>query len=190
MDPSEKHSDIRQKTHQTAVVIIPPNAVWQPIQEIRRQYDRHYRRWMPHINLLYPFLPQEAFPELQPSFQNVCTNFPAFELTLSTIRFFRHRRGNYTLWLQPEPPEPLIRLQQKLLDIVPECADVSRHTGGYTPHLSIGQAAGKEALQQLLDELSPSWKPLAFSVDCIYFIRRDNPPNDIFQIAQRISLGT
>ena len=52
-----------QKTHTTAAVLIPPEDVWGPIQAIRREHDRQFRRWMPHITLLYPFRPREQFPQ-------------------------------------------------------------------------------------------------------------------------------
>jgi hypothetical protein len=56
------------KTHHTAVVAIPPPEVWSPIQAIRRQHDRNVQRWMPHITLIYPFMPRkhcgEALPRL------------------------------------------------------------------------------------------------------------------------------
>ena len=35
------------KTHKSAVVIIPPEEIWEPIQKIRRLYDRQGHRWMP-----------------------------------------------------------------------------------------------------------------------------------------------
>ena len=40
-------------THTTAVVVIPPDDAWPPIQALRQRYDRQFRRWMPHITLLY-----------------------------------------------------------------------------------------------------------------------------------------
>ena len=43
------------KTHTTAVVLIPPESVQPPIQAIRSVHDRNFLRWMPHITLLYPF---------------------------------------------------------------------------------------------------------------------------------------
>jgi hypothetical protein len=43
-------------THHTVIAVVPPEQVWGPIQDIRRRHDRqHIRRWMPHVNLLYPF---------------------------------------------------------------------------------------------------------------------------------------
>ena len=47
-------------THESAIVLIPPQEVWEPIQAIRRVHDRQVRRWMPHVTLLYPFLPGAA----------------------------------------------------------------------------------------------------------------------------------
>ncbi len=44
-------------TYTTGLVVIPPEAAWPPIQAIRAEHDRKLRRWMPHITLIYPFLP-------------------------------------------------------------------------------------------------------------------------------------
>ena len=177
------------KTYQSAVVVIPPDSVIAPIQEIRRQYDRHFRRWMPHINLIYPFRPTEMFADLLPRFRDTCSKHPLFSITLKEIRYFRHRRENYTLWLHPEPTEELLRLQQSLVRLVPDCDDVSRHAGGFTPHLSIGQVQGKHRMEALLSRLQQKWQSVSFTVAEIYFIRRDAPPNDVFKIVNCIGLG-
>lgn len=43
------------KVHQSAICIIPPKNIWSQIQAIRAVHDKSYIRWMPHINLMYPF---------------------------------------------------------------------------------------------------------------------------------------
>src|SRR5262245_33290170 len=92
-------------THLTAVAAVPPEAVWGPIQDIRRQYDRQFRRWMPHVNLLYPFRPRPDFPPGAEGLTATCRGVGPFEVTLAEFRFFRHGSGRCTLWLAPEPAE-------------------------------------------------------------------------------------
>jgi hypothetical protein len=62
------------KTHHTAFAIVPPEEVWGPIQAIRRRYDRQIHRWMPHINLLYPFRSRADFPNATPTHVDVCAS--------------------------------------------------------------------------------------------------------------------
>jgi hypothetical protein len=54
------------KTPNTAVVLIPPQELWEPIQAIRRVHDLHVERWMPHVTLLFPFAPAERFAQAEP----------------------------------------------------------------------------------------------------------------------------
>src|SRR5690242_9503975 len=73
------------KTHHTAVVAIPPPEVWEPLQAIRRQHDRNVHRWMPHITLLYPFMPREHFGEALPKLLEVGRQSAAFQVTLTDL---------------------------------------------------------------------------------------------------------
>ncbi|MFN3134443.1 MAG: 2'-5' RNA ligase family protein [Candidatus Kryptonium sp.] len=171
-----------KKTHKTAVVIIPPKDVWNPIQKIREKHDRQFRRWMPHITLIYPFRPFEEFEKIYGEFENICRESNSFEVELAEFKFFRHYGGNYTIWLAPQPSDEIVKLQEKLQAIVPDCDDVRRFEGGFTPHLSVGQVKGEDRLKNLLIEFQSSWKPVKFSVNSIFFIWRDDPPDDIFRV--------
>lgn len=178
------------KTHATAVVLIPPLEVWPPIQAIRERHDRQARRWMPHITLIYPFRGTEEFEALLEPFSAACRRRMAFELSLREVRHFCHGAASATLWLLPEPEEPLLELQAELQAIVPDCAEASRHEGGYTPHLSIGQFRGsKGGLLEFHERLQADWRPLFFEVREVCFIRRGQPPDDIFRVDRAIPLG-
>src|SRR6202043_2332767 len=83
--------DPRQsKTHQTAVAVVPPQEVWGPIQAIREKHDRQFRRWMPHVNLLYPFYPPERVSEALPRLVEACMKIAPFLLSLNEFRIFQH----------------------------------------------------------------------------------------------------
>ncbi|CUS96371.1 2'-5' RNA ligase family protein [Candidatus Kryptobacter tengchongensis] len=180
----------QRKTHKTAVVIIPTEDVWEPIQKIRREHDRQFRRWMPHITLIYPFRPFEEFESVYVEFEKVCNEVEKFEIELSDFKFFKHYGENYTIWLQPEPVEKIINVQEKLQSIVPDCDDVRKFVNGFIPHLSVGQVKGQKNLENLLRELRSSWNPVKFSVDSIFLIYRNDPPDDIFKIWKEVKFGS
>ena len=176
------------RTHKTAVVLIPPQGAWPPVQAIRRVHDQHVKRWMPHITLLYPFRPRREFDVLAEQFAQTCSRISPFEIEMATLRWFRHR-SSYSLWLAPEPKEALVHLQAALRRVVPDCDEVRRHAGGFTPHLSVGQVRGQGALRRLLGELQSSWTPIRFRASEVSLIWRNDPPDDVFRVGQSVKLG-
>lgn len=178
-----------EKTHKTAVVLIPPEEVWGPIQAIRRAHDRQVRRWMPHVTLLSPFRPAEAFASVAPALEAAAAGVQPFDVTLAELRWFRHGRGRFTMWLAPEPAERLVALQTALQEAVPDCDDVSRHAGGFVPHLSVGQAPGRSALEEIVGALRSDWRPVRFRASEVSLIHRGDPPDDVFRVASTIPLG-
>lgn len=178
------------KTHQTAVVVIPPESCWEPIQAIRRQHDRQVRRWMPHVTLLYPFRPRSEFDVVANQMRQACALIQPFEVRLTEFREFRHGRDSHTLWLAPEPPEELVRLQAALQSVVQDCDDTTRYAAGFTPHLSVGQVRGRAALARLKNELQDRWAPLWFTLREVSLIWRNPPPDDVFRVDRTFPLGT
>ena len=181
---------MKQKTYTTAVVIIPPESRWEPIQHIRCEHDRHMRRWMPHINLLYPFRPPDLLEPASNAIRDAVSEIEPFDIALSEFRHFRHGRDSYTVWLAPEPKERIVSLQERLLSAFPDYSDTARHSGGFTPHLSVGQAKGKGGLRSLLGVCEEGWEPLSFSVREIHtIVRGQRFPDDVFQVYRTLPLG-
>lgn len=178
-----------QKTHKSAAVLIPSSAIWDPIQDIRKHYDRHYHRWMPHINLLYPFLNPNKFQDAAVKIKKALDGFEPFRLSFKEMSYFKHREDAFTFWLKPEPAKPIHQLQQKMLELFPNLDDTARHKGGYTPHLTLGQNYYSETnVQSQVDQLMKKWEPIEWTVEKVFLIWRNDLPDDDFRIGQEIRL--
>ncbi len=171
--------------YRSAVVVIPSAEVLPAIQAIRRRYDRRFDRWMPHINLLYGFVPEEYFEEAAQAISLALAQLQPFEVTLTSFETFTHRSSS-TAWLRPvaQPPDALHQLQAVLQQLFPQCDEQSKKSAaGFTPHLSVGQfSTAQEAREQL-----PSWHPLSFLAESVALIsRRGDEP---FEVRYRVHLG-
>jgi 2'-5' RNA ligase len=178
------------KTHQTAIVLSPPENARDSIQAIRKQHDRNFRRWMPHVTLVYPFRPKDQFDDLAEAFAEACRTIEPFDVTLNAFQFFQHGRRGFTMWLGPEPKDAVGVLQEALWKVVPDCDEVGRHRDGFTPHLSVGQLRRRDELDAVLQDLQADWTPLTFRADRVDLIWRLDPPDDVFSVGYSIGLGT
>ena len=177
------------KLYNSAVVLIPPENLWTPIQAIREKYDRNFHRWMPHITLLYPFRPEHEFDSLESGFKKVCENYKPFDVNLDNFNYFHHKKQQYTLWLKPTPQKLIIDLQKEIQSVTPDCNDVGLFKGGFNPHLSVGQITGKELLDTTLRNLEYQWKSLHFTVEKVFLIAREKSRNSTFQVKKIIPLS-
>ncbi|NJK75619.1 MAG: poly(A) polymerase [Microcoleus sp. SU_5_6] len=164
--------------YRTAVAIIPPDEILPAIQAIRQRCDRHFHRWMPHINLLYGFLPEAYFPQAVEIISQALTKLEPFTITLSNFETFTHSVSS-SAWLKPisQPANALHELQSILENLFPQCNEQSNKSShGFTPHLTVGKFPTSQAAKTQLTQ----WHPVTFAVDSIALIsRRDNEPCEI-----------
>ena len=179
-----------EKTHQTAVVLSPSETDWPSIQAIRKKYDRNFRRWMPHITLLYPFVPKDQFEQIVEKFGIACRGIDPFDVALHNVCYFQHGQRGFTLWLDPESDGGVDRLQKTIWDVMPECDDVRIFKNGFTPHLSVGQVKTQKDMDRVLPTVQNTWTPLIFCASSVALIWRNNPPDDVFQVGYSVILGT
>jgi 2'-5' RNA ligase len=144
---------------------------------------------MPHITLLYPFRPRDQFSMLAHDVSLVCKEVTPFMLKLPRFEVFVHSRRNHTLWLAPEPKEPVMQLHALLSGLFPDCMETQLSKQPFVPHLSVAQAGNHSALHTLLSELRASWSPPRFTVWEISFVWRSDPPDDVFRVGQTVRLG-
>jgi 2'-5' RNA ligase len=177
------------KTVTTAVVLIPPLETWEPIQAIRKAHDRNERRWMPHVSLLYPFLRESDFADILPALRDVALSFSPIQCAFEHFRFFAHRGGVNTLWLDPSPSEAIHALQEALWRVCPECGDTRMFPHGFTPHLTVGQVQGEKERDALVAVLQNGWEPVSCRFNAVSVIQRKNPPDDVFRVVDLCEFG-
>ena len=187
--PPDVALEQERKTHRTACVLMPPEEVWGPIEAIRRVHDPQVGRWMPHVTLLYPFVAEGRLAEAAERLADAVAAVEPFEVELGEFGWFVHGRGSATLWLRPEPAEAVRRLQAALQGAMPWCDDVSRFAGGFTPHLSVGKFAGREAVEAAAARLGAGWEPVRFAAREVALIARPTGGRDRFGVRQRVALG-
>jgi poly(A) polymerase len=171
--------------YRSAIAILPPAEIWQSIQAIRQQFDSGFVRWMPHITLLYGFIPDAYFEDAIALIAPILAKIEPFTVTLADFQTFPHAK-TATAWLRPEiePAGALQELQAKLHQLFPQCYEQNtKTTAGFTSHLTVGQfSTPSEAVANL-----PHWHPVKFTVNSVALMsRRGDEP---FVVRQLVNLG-
>lgn len=134
---------------------------------------------MPHINVVYPFVPDSKFDEVLPQVRAVAANVAPFMVCFKEFGEFNHGKSS-VLYLKPVPSRlsmdgkhpALLALQQELEKAFPWCNELSNKSpAGYAPHLTVGNFS-RQALPKFLRSYGP-WKPMEFQVTELYLISRD-----------------
>ena len=174
---------LEEPVHRSALVVIPEEECWPALQAIRTEHDKSYHRWMPHINLLYGFVPEERFDDAHRLLQSGLLKFSPFRVRLREYGRFEHKKST-TVWLKPEciPSGTLEELQSLCQGLFPQCDEQStRGAQGYTPHLTVASFRSVDAAVPL-----PA-VDLEFEVDRIHLIsRREEEP---FEVRRSVRLA-
>ena len=171
------------KTHTTAVVLIPPESVQPPVQDIRRIHDRNFVRWMPHITLLYPFAERNDFIDVIPALEKAAQQVSPFCVELTRFDAFQHRKS-CTMFLVPEPEDEIVRLHSTLMRHLPDYDDTAQFAGGFHPHLSVGQFSHR-SLRTEQQRLQTEWQSVGCEMEAISLIYRSPETDDRFVVAER-----
>lgn len=176
----------RASTVQTALCVIPPEHLWPPIQAIRSQHDRAYPRWMPHINLVYPFVPEQEFPLIKARLAPAVQRHQPFSLQFdaSSFHYFTQRAKRCTYHLRPKEATDLVALQKSIENQLPNTLKSDRP---FQAHLTLGQCQ-ESMVTGHLNSMAATWIPMEFVVDRVFLISRENHPEDHFVIKEEIPL--
>jgi 2'-5' RNA ligase len=196
-------------SHKSALALLPPASIAAPIETIRRAHDKHFARWPPHINLLYPFLasPSEnrqehadavqLKEEVRMRIQKVVTSIEPFHVSLiaDPPGTFSHSKRSKTVWLGPSTQQ----IQELQAALQAEFAECDADQRPFTPHLSVGQANSDDAAQKLREETTSTVAEfgsksggastsLHWPIDKVYVIERKGF-HGRFKVVGSIDLG-
>ncbi len=90
----------------SSLCIIPPKEQCKQIQTIRSLHDPAYDRWMPHINFLYPFVPDSEFKFSSELIKNGLDIEP-FKIKLEPFGYFKQKKQMWTMFMKIENDESL-----------------------------------------------------------------------------------
>jgi poly(A) polymerase len=176
---------------QSCLVLVPPEEVWAPIQALRAVHDSKFERWMPHVTLLFPFVPEDSFGEAEALIAEALRGIEPFEVMLSGFGYFEHS-SDVTAWLRPDdhPHGALKALRAALEKVFPRGEARGREPEfDFTPHLTVGQLprAPAATLRRTLATWERDWRPIRFEVGdvCLTSKRGDGP----FEVRRRVPLG-
>eukprot|EP01105_Mastigella_eilhardi_P005507 TRINITY_DN17205_c0_g1_i1.p1 TRINITY_DN17205_c0_g1~~TRINITY_DN17205_c0_g1_i1.p1 ORF type:complete len:300 (+),score=86.36 TRINITY_DN17205_c0_g1_i1:56-955(+) len=171
--PAEASLSTCRKNFKCAVVVSPPESMWGPIQEIRQKWDKAYDRWMPHINLVWPFVHDELQQEAAAVLCDAVKHVDPFTITFAKFDKFEHSKS-CVLFCNPEtqPQNALQKLEQALVTALPHFNDLATaDRGPFHPHLTVGQFS-KNMVDAKANAFLATWKPITFTVDHVDLISR------------------
>ncbi|CAF1045316.1 unnamed protein product [Rotaria sp. Silwood1] len=173
-------------TTQTALCLIPPNNVWEQIQSIRSIHDKAYPRWMPHINLIYPFTPEKNFDNIKVQLEPILNRIKPFQIQFdaSSFHYFQQRGDECTYHLRPKISTDVVELQKLIQN---QLLNLIKNKRPFEAHLTLGQTTGSK-ISDVLIEMKAIWKTIEFTVDRVYMISRENHPENLFTIKNEILL--
>ncbi len=191
----------------TALAYVPSfaSAVAQGINDIRSQHDKAHRRWMPHINFIFPYVSLDHFDDHAQRLadavskvslpDNICIKFDG-------IGFFRQKTG-YTFHLKPDHDSEMY-LSKIYNDVILSTlsSEVQVRKGPFHPHLTLAQCSIKDfdTMKAKLD----SWFASLASTNCdsesassrflspqslnsIVMLRRSPDTNDVMTVVNVVS---
>jgi len=174
-----------QPVNTSAATLLPPRALWSQIDSFRERFDPSFGRWMPHINLIYGFLPEAEFTEAATAIEPTSRCHEPLEIRLEEITVFEHGRSA-SLVIVPScsPAGGIEDLQRDLQALFPACAS---RDSGFKPHLTLGKFDSAEEARHWKVELERAWAPLSFvALEVSLIARVDDQP---FGVRSRVPLG-
>ena len=171
-------------------IILQDPADVQRVDEIRSKHDRAYPRWMPHINLLFPFVPQDQFADIEARLQPVLEQLEPVEILLDQVSHFKQKK-QATVHLKPSNPDHQQALQTLYQIVRTTLPEIPVKRDEFNAHLTLAQYKNSETEEQItaLQNIFNA-NPIRLRVDRLYILQRSTEDKSVpFHIAKKIPFG-
>jgi 2'-5' RNA ligase len=139
------------RSRRTALVLLVPPA--DPVVgRWRDRYDPHAALGVPaHVTVLVPWIPADSLTaDDEAAVAELAAAQPAFTLTFAVFGEFPG-----TLFLEPTPAEPVIRLTEAVTARWPQHPPYEGRFDGVHPHLTITDHTGPDAFPPVIADITP-----------------------------------
>jgi 2'-5' RNA ligase len=161
---------------QTALAILVPSNLQTEINALRKIHDKAYRKWEPHINILYPFVDASLLSSAVSTLRTHLSTQPIspFSIKIDDVGTFEHWR-NATVFLRPreESEERIGVLRKALVGALGLDEKEGTHDGVFRPHLTMGQASLTGGTRERLVEKVGKLVGLEWEVEGLAVLRRE-----------------
>jgi len=92
-----------EKAVTSAAAILPPTELCTQIEAVRSKHDKAFERWPPHINLLFPFIPEASMEAAVSLAEKALAAVGPFSITFNELSHFDHGKNGVILIARPTP---------------------------------------------------------------------------------------
>jgi 2'-5' RNA ligase len=138
------------------------------IQNIRKEYDTAYERWMPHFNIgCFPFYSADSNPEILPRIQSICKKYDQMTITLDELQRFPVSKKT--------PGTAYANVSEKSGALVALYNDLSTAfnfstSKKFVPHVTLGRFNDQVQMDKVCESID--WKPFVFTLCGLDLIQR------------------
>ncbi|CAH0055841.1 unnamed protein product [Clonostachys solani] len=134
----------------TALCLIPPKHLWEPVDRLRSLYDKAYNRWPPHVNLVYPFVQPDCLERAAEAIAQIDYGLELGQSTplaaLSEPDVFAQKNNN-TIHLRPRNGQNL-ELLRRLSNMLQHALGRSEDQN-FKPHMTVAQSQDRNSASHL-----------------------------------------
>lgn len=129
----------------SSLCLVPPAETWRAIQKMRVEHDPQVHAWPPHINFLYPFVPESRFDHAAEQLGQALRAHGELSIRFQNLKSF-----GKVAYLEPECSSDLgfQKLYSSCLRAFPELG--SQQRSSFKPHLTVGRFSDEAKCKSFL----------------------------------------